>query len=354
MTIPRFLVSGWAGAGNIGDELLTRQIVARLRAHGAEPVVVSRDPAATSAAHGVDAVPWGPRGITALRSVDAVCLGPGGLYQDTSSLWSLPGNLAVAIAARRRGLPVVSVGVGAEPLTRRSSAWLLRRALSGCAVVTRDEESSTVLRNAGLDPITSVDLVFGLDVPAAGRRDEILVAVGPGVGPGALRPAASRLVPVPAAEIAGAVERLAEGLGCAVVFGGFRGARDREAAAAVAEHLGVAHRLLAADVDAHVEQAAASRLVVSSRYHALVLAARAGTPALVVSPQAKLASLVAQLADAAARAGSAPSAASAPTWGELPGPAAVPRPGPPVSLDGLALVDEALVTTIERARTARD
>ena len=117
---PRILISGWAGAGNVGDELLTRAMVTRLRRLGAEPVVASRAPLATTALHGVDAVPWGPRGRAALAGIDGVCVGPGGILQDTSSLWSLPGHLAIAFLARRRGLPVAAIGVGAEPLRRRT------------------------------------------------------------------------------------------------------------------------------------------------------------------------------------------------------------------------------------------
>lgn len=343
---PRVLICGWAGAGNIGDELLTRQIVGILRSLGAEPVVSSRDRELTGRDHGVDTLPWGPRAIGGLGSVDAVCVGPGGLFQDTSSVWSLPGNLAVAIAARRRGLPVASVGVGAEPLARRSSAWLLRRALGGVPVVTRDQESSDVLRTAGLAPTTSVDLVFGLDIAAVPRRREILVAVGPGVGRGVLRPAAARLEPVPAASIAEAVDRLASELGCEVVFGTFRGERDRAAAEDVATHLAADHRILPPDVDAHVEQAAAARLVLTSRYHPLVLAARAGTPAMVVSRQAKLASLVTQL-DAASPA----LAVAAGDWKSLPTAASLAGPGPPVEIRGLADVERVLADLVAGATT---
>ena len=69
---PRVLVCGWAGAGNLGDELLTETIVDQLRSAGARPVVTSRNQAETQARYGVETVPWGPRGMRASAGVDAV------------------------------------------------------------------------------------------------------------------------------------------------------------------------------------------------------------------------------------------------------------------------------------------
>lgn len=295
---PRILVSGWAGAGNVGDELLTMAIIDRLRRSGAGPVIASQDPARTSELHGVDSVRWGPRGLGALRGVDGVCVGPGGILQDSSSLWSLPGHLAVALAARRQGLPVASIGVGAEPLRRRSSSWLLRRALGGRPVVTRDEPSSQALRQAGLEVVTGADLVFGLEhdhrdvTPAA----EIVVSVGGGVRPGLLSPASRRIEAPPIGEIAAALDHLADAMQARVVLTRFRGERDAATAAQLQQRLAADSEVLSADVDEHVRRVRSARLVVSSRYHPVVLAATAGVPAIVVSEQLKVQALVDQLA----------------------------------------------------------
>lgn len=350
-SMPRILVCGWAGAGNIGDELLHRRLLTMLRDRGAVPVVVSRDPEATRVAHGVESVPWGPRGAGIVRRVDGVCVGPGGLFQDSSSLWSMPGNLAVPILGTRLGLPIASVGVGAAPLARRSSGWLLRRALGGAPVVTRDPESSAALRAVGLDAMTGIDLVFGIDAPdtdhrdeVTGRRDEVMVAIGPAVAPGAVRPAATRLQPVPAARIARNVERLADELDCRLVFAEFRGERDRAAAREVASQLAEPPRFLEHDVDAHVEQAASSRLVVASRYHPVVLAARFGTPSIVVSHQEKLRSLVTQVAE-----GRPGGCIQVSTWDDLPASGAVSESFVPLVPAGLAEVGVVLDALISAA-----
>ncbi|MEZ5243826.1 MAG: polysaccharide pyruvyl transferase family protein [Acidimicrobiales bacterium] len=292
---PRILVSGWAGAGNVGDELLTRAVVTRLRGLGADPVVASQDPEATAVLHGVEAVAWGPRGRRVLDRLDGVCLGPGGILQDSSSLWSLPAHLSVVLLAVRRGLPVAAIGIGAEPLRRRSSAWLLRRALGSAEIIARDEASSAALAMVGLTARTGADVVFGLDLPTPSPTGEIVVSMGGAVRPGLVKPAARRIEPPPLTEIAAAIDSLAARLDAPVVLTRFRGGRDADAAADLRALLRCRANLVPPDVDEHVRRVCGARLVVSSRYHPVVLAARAGVPAVVISTQAKVRSLVAQI-----------------------------------------------------------
>lgn len=345
-------MSGWAGAGNVGDELLTRAVVAVLRSQGAEAVVASRDPEATTRLHGLDAVPWGRRGRTHLDRIDGVCLGPGGILQDSSSLWSLPSHLAVPLRARRVGIPVAAVGVGAEPLRRSSSGWMLRRALAGREVVTRDAASSAALAAVGVDAHTGADLVFGLDLDLArpgSERPEIVVSVGGSVRPGLVAPASRRIEPAPAAEIAAALDRLAAALDATVVLTRFRGERDAAAAGELAERLEAEAVVLPADVDEHVRRVAGARLVVSSRYHPVVLAARAGVPAVVVSDQAKVASLVQQLdRPGIIRVGSWTDAG-----GIRPGPAEADVRLPVAISDGVTRAHDALAALVASARAAR-
>ena len=343
---PRVLVCGWAGAGNVGDELLTRAVVGRLHAAGARVVVASRDPARTEALHpGVEAIPWGARGVRRMGRVDGVCVGPGGILQDSSSLWSLPGHLVMPWRARRHGAAVASVGVGAEPLRRRSSAHLLRKVLAGAPIVTRDAESTAALAAAGLDSTVGVDLVFGLATPPVERRSEIVVSVGPAVRPGRVAPAARRLEPPPLDAIARGLDALAGRLRCRIVLTRFRGDRDHESARSIAARLRGDTDLLSDDVDEHLHRIAGARLVVSSRYHPIVLAAISQTPTFVVSAQAKVRALVEQIDD--------PSVLRIPSWERLgtatipPAPSAAPVP------KGLDLAHDALRELVRRADATR-
>jgi polysaccharide pyruvyl transferase CsaB len=334
---PRILVCGWAGAGNIGDELLTRALLARLESAGAEPVIASRDPAATTLVHGVEAVPWGFVGRGKLRDIDGVCLGPGGILQDSSSVWSLPGHLVLPQRAKRMGAVVRSLGVGAEPLGRRSSGWMLRRVLGDSPIVTRDEPSSSALAGAGLETRTGADLVFGLALPAVERRQEIVVAVGPAVGDGRFSRAARRLQPLNAAAIAKAVDALADRYQCTVVLAAYRGARDRQAAHEIRARLRSPAEVLDDDVDLHVARTVGARLIVSSRYHPIVLAAISGTPAIVVSTQVKVRSLCEMIG--------APLIAQATSWAEAGDVDGLSTSAPivPASLDETITAVEELV-----------
>ena len=302
---PRILVCGWSGAGNVGDELLTRAVVGVLREAGAIPVVASRDPETTSRLHGVETVAWGPRGwLSALAAgrartrgprVDGVCVGPGGIIEDWSSLWSLPGHLGAPRWLRRLGKPVAGVGLGAEHLVRESSRRLLRGVFENAAVVVRDAASAAALAAVGVEATVGCDLVFGLDLGPQARRSEIVVAVGPAVAPGRVRPASRRLTADDPSPLATALDALAARLDTSIALAAFRGQRDRDYAQLIAAKCQRPAEILKPDIDGQVDRIRSARLLISSRYHSVVVAASSGTPAIVCSTQAKLSSLVAQL-----------------------------------------------------------
>jgi polysaccharide pyruvyl transferase CsaB len=323
---PRVLVCGWAGAGNIGDELLTDWIVERIESGGGRVLLTTRSHSDTRDRHpSVTPVGWRIRDFAGvLRGVDAICVGPGGIIQDSSSVWNLPAHLTRALIGRARRLPVGGVGLGAEPLARRSSRWLVRQALTGAVgVVARDQGSADALARAGVAADVGADLVFGLAaLPAPHRptgRDGMVVAVGPTVSPGVITPVSRRHDHGDLEQVVEAIEALSARLGGPVVVGAFRGERDIGFGRRLVERLGDTARLIPPD-SAELRQAiAGARLVVSSRYHAAVLALVEGTPVVVRSDESKLKSLVTRHGD-----GSRIEAIG--DWSEL---AAVEIPQPP-------------------------
>ncbi|MCY3851841.1 MAG: polysaccharide pyruvyl transferase family protein [Acidimicrobiaceae bacterium] len=352
--VPRILVCGWSGAGNVGDELLASAVVGVLRSHGAIPIVVSRDPESTSALHKVEAVAWGPRGwrstlvqgregAKAAAAVDGVCVGPGGIIQDSSSVWSLPGHLLAPRRLRRMGKPVVGVGLGAEPLNRRSSRRLLSAVLKDAPVVARDAASAASLAAAGVEAAVGCDLVFGLGLEPLPRRAEIVVAVGPSVIPGRLRPASRRLSADDPSLVAAAIGAVAKRLGASVALTAFRGRRDLDYAQLLAARIRHDTEVLAPDTATQVERIRSARLLVSSRYHPVVVAARSGTPTVVCSTEPKIGSLVEQL--------SSPLVAKIDDWPAL-SHCEVAEPGSPVVPEGLGLHHEALRQLVSAASPA--
>ena len=288
---PRVLVCGWSGAGNIGDELLTGVIVARLRSAGLDPVVRSVSPDATVAAHGELAVVG--RGLASLRmalAADAVVLGPGGIVQDHSSVWSLPAHLLPALIARLRRRPVAGLGLGADPLRRPLSKRLLRVALAGAPIIVRDEFSAAAIRDAELEAEIDLDLAWELDHPEPGKGEGLTVALGPVAGSGSWRPGRRRLVFEDTAPVVAALQRLHAAVGGPIRLVAFRGERDEGYARLIAAAFPTAEVVPADDA---LEAVRGAAVVVASRYHAALVAAAAGVPVIADIRQAKLASLAA-------------------------------------------------------------
>ncbi len=287
---PRILVCGWAGAGNIGDELLTEEIVARIVAAGGHPVVRTLDQHRTAERHpGVETVGRGLRWALAVRKVDGVCVGPGGIIQDTSSVWSLPAHLWPALVARWLRRPVAGIGLGAVPLRRRTSRWLLRRTLSRSVLIGRDQSTVDALFAAGVSADLSVDLALGRQYEAGSERGVMVAAVGPGPGTGRFVSGRRRASSVEVTAVE-AVADLAQRSGLAVRAAAFRGESDVATACALDSDP-------IDELDAVVAVASAS-LVVTNRYHAAVVAVAAGVPVVVVGAEPKLGALVEQVADA--------------------------------------------------------
>jgi polysaccharide pyruvyl transferase WcaK-like protein len=223
------------------------------------------------------------------------------MVQDSSSIWSLPGHLAKPLAARLRRLPIAGVGLGADRLRRRSSRWLTRRVLADAVgVVVRDGSSAAALADAGVRAEVGADLVFDL-APLTARtatpRSDIVVAIGPVVRRGRITPVARRHDHGGFDAAADAIHAFSRRLASPVAVAPFRGGHDLEFGRRLVERLGDTARLLPADPVVIRTAIAGARVVLSSRYHASVLALVDATPVLVCSEEAKLATLAREIGD---------------------------------------------------------
>lgn len=144
------LLLGEFGHGSPGGEAQCASICAGLGDH--RIVVASANPAESERLHGVPAIDDSLRGVRqALGSVDALLVGGGTTLSSTvAERPGLPRLALVMQAARRRGIPIGLVGVGAGELRgwrdRRLVRWIASRA---DLLVLRDEESAAVLTDAG-------------------------------------------------------------------------------------------------------------------------------------------------------------------------------------------------------------
>ena len=164
----RILVSGYYGHGNAGDEAILAALTAGLADH--ELTVLSGDPAATRAEHGVEAMPRQSLGaiVRALRSTDLVISGGGSLLQDATGPRSVPYYLGVLWLARRLGRPFVVYAQGVGPIRSPWRLRMLRLLNQARAITVRDQASAMLLRGAGVGrpPLeVTADAALGLPAP---------------------------------------------------------------------------------------------------------------------------------------------------------------------------------------------
>jgi polysaccharide pyruvyl transferase CsaB len=276
----RWCLSGYYGAGNLGDEALLAGLVAGLRARGVTRVrVLSVAPAATAAAlqvashHRLRGLPW------ALLGSDVLVSGGGGLLQDATSTRSLGYYLSVIRAARALHRRVVVYGQSLGPLSaagRRRVARALRRVPLG----VRDAPSLRLATELGLPATLVADPALLLPVPAAAQRDALVL--------------------VPRGGVPWATEALL-GLGRAALERGLtvealacQAAQDGPEVARLAAGLAGLRRLPAEPPAVALAALAGARLVVSVRLHGLVLATIAAVPHVGLSYDPKVAGFAAR------------------------------------------------------------
>lgn len=152
----RFVLSGYYGCGNAGDEAVLAGIKAgfqRLAGDRVQLLVLSQNPQATAALHNLDAVHRMQLAPVkrALQQSDMLLCGGGSLLQDATSLRSLIYYLLVIALALRLRKPVMFFAQGLGPLHRGISRRLVRAAAERAAFITvRDEESAHLLRKIGV------------------------------------------------------------------------------------------------------------------------------------------------------------------------------------------------------------
>ncbi len=276
----RVAVAGFYGFGNLGDELILSVLLRQLKETYAagRVTVLSNKPAHTRFFHQAAAVSrWNPVVVAfELARADLFVLGGGGLFQDKTSFRSLFYYLSLVAFALALRKPVFLYSVGVETVRRPASKWLIKTLLSSrrVKITVRDQKSADKLAVMGLtekaiyvhqDPVFSLPM----DVPARFNRQELKRALFIPRFP----------APAEGMNLYNEIRFFLEGrLGLEVdeaVFEPSAEKKNRPAAVGVETPEQVA--LLLTDCD----------LVVSARYHGLVLAALAGRPFIGVGDPEK-------------------------------------------------------------------
>ena len=297
------LICGAYGHGNAGDEAILEAIVASLRRIDAEvPItVLSRTPAVTAAALGVEAIYTFD--IPAFRRAAArraVYLNGGGsLIQDITSRRSLWFYLYTLRTAKKLGCRVIMYGCGIGPVQYGSDIRLVRRVLNRYVdcITLREEHSMRELARFGVtepEIVLSSDPALTLDPAPAAAVDETMEELG--LDPRGkylcfcLREWAGFLSH--SAAFADTARRAWEQYGLTPVFLSINRRSDGDAADAVCAHLPaeLPRHILRQPLETPLTLGVISRMaaVVSMRLHGLIFAAGQGVPLVGVSYDPKV------------------------------------------------------------------
>jgi polysaccharide pyruvyl transferase CsaB len=299
----RFLISGYYGFGNLGDEALLAQIVSQLKTRypAAEIDVLSAKPGETAVTYGVEATARMELGAVkrAIERSDVVLSGGGGLLQNATSLKSLLyyANILRGGAQAHKKTMIFAQSIGPLDFWGKQT---VRACCSGVTAATvRDEGSrellASLLPNVPLQ--RTADLVFLYEPPA----------VAPDLSDAGLGPESDPLVIVAvrktarfddaAVILANAVDVLTERYGARVAFLPFGGEADADAATVVIRKCRTKPVLVALEsLDAVAAAIARAKFVFGMRLHSLILAARFGVPFLALAYDPKVQALCDDLA----------------------------------------------------------
>lgn len=180
--MPRVLLVGYYGHGNLGDEAMLEAIAGDLRAAIPDLVleVVTADPAGTAQHHAARPVPRrnAPALLAAIARADLVLVGGGSLLQDVTSLRNLCYYLGVIALAKAAGKPLMLYANGIGPIASALGRLLVGPVLRRVDRITvRDVESQHELIGLGINrpqAIVAADPALGLGCPgrAPGGDDE--------------------------------------------------------------------------------------------------------------------------------------------------------------------------------------
>ena len=170
----KYIVSGYIGFDNFGDEAIAHVLTEKLKKEGAEKItLISSNPERTKRNHGVNSCPM-LKFFDSLKEADVLISGGGSLLQDVTSLKSLIYYLGVIYAALflRKKVIIFSQGIG--PIRSIFGQILTRIALMNCSEISvRDKKSQELLNKWGIKSELVKDPIFSLELPVKNMKGTI-------------------------------------------------------------------------------------------------------------------------------------------------------------------------------------
>ncbi|RYG68012.1 polysaccharide pyruvyl transferase CsaB, partial [bacterium] len=150
-----FLLNGYFGFDNAGDEAVLAAMLAELRslAPNATFVATSGNPSQTKAMHGCEAIGRQTPGelFKAIQACDVFISGGGSLVQDVTSFRNVVYYTTLLRLAKMLGKKTMVYAQGVGPLNSGKSRRLARKMFQSADIVTvRDPDSAALLREIGV------------------------------------------------------------------------------------------------------------------------------------------------------------------------------------------------------------
>jgi len=162
----KYVISGYIGFDNFGDEAIAGVLINNLKDKHAEKItVLSANPQKTSNLYGVESSGL----IKFLKPIlfsDVLISGGGSLLQDITSLRSLIYYLTVIMTAIIFRKKVIIFAQGFSKFRTKIGEILVTEVLKKCNIVSvRDKQSQEYLKSLGISSELVTDPVFGMEVP---------------------------------------------------------------------------------------------------------------------------------------------------------------------------------------------
>ena len=167
----KYIVSGYIGFDNFGDEAIAKVLTEKLKSLNAEKItLISSNPGKSAMLYGVEACPM-LKFFGALKNSDVLVSGGGSLLQDVTSLKSLIYYLGVIYAALFMRKKVVIFAQGIGPINSSVGKFFTKLALKHTEKITvRDKKSQELLKSWGITSELVKDPILELNLPIKNKR----------------------------------------------------------------------------------------------------------------------------------------------------------------------------------------
>lgn len=162
----KYVISGYIGFDNFGDEAIAKVLTSHLKKLGAEKItVLSSNPHKTARLYDVYSANF-LKFFKPILEADVLISGGGSLLQDITSLKSLIYYLVIITTALVFNKKVIIFAQGFTPFRTKIGKFFTKFILKYCnKIYARDVKSQEILANIGLESELIADPVFGMEVP---------------------------------------------------------------------------------------------------------------------------------------------------------------------------------------------